>query len=272
MAAATARLMLASVRRATAVRVSRGHHLGTCWPLTACSLMRQVDLRRLASTSSDGQSSGQGWSEKQAAATPDDDGYELDQHEADPERLPPMRELTYRETDFIGFDKKNILQEPEDERAHFRDLVRTYGQHLVARPDEAWPEREYVVSEDPDEWRHVEALMPFKVVPPVPVKDEYPSGFRPPAAKPGDYPYFVSRTANHMLPVYAERNTNTKLLTTVVRLADGDLFALRDDLKAFLFERYNMDFISQVAEVYGRVLFRGDFEDDFKEFLLAKGF
>ncbi len=33
-----------------------------------------------------------------------------------------------------------------------------------------------------------------------------------------------------------------------------------------------MDFISQVAEVYGRVLFRGDFEEDFKEFLIEKGF
>lgn len=53
---------------------------------------------------------------------------------------------------------------------------------------------------------------------------------------------------------------------------DGDLFALRDALDAFLQERYGMEFISQVAEVYGKVVYRGDFEEDFKEFLLMQGF
>jgi len=192
--------------------------------------------------------------------------------EVDPAAMEPLRPLTDREMDFVGFDKENILQEEEDERAHFKDLVRTYGQHLVARPDDAWPEREYVVSEDAEEWRHVENLMPVPLIPAVPAKASYPSGFRMPTAKRGDYPYFVSRTVNHMLPVYCRYTEATRVTATMVRRADGDLFALRDDLKSFLWERYRMDFISQVAEVYGRVLFRGDFEQDFKEFLLDKGF
>ena len=40
----------------------------------------------------------------------------------------------------------------------------------------------------------------------------------------------------------------------------------------FLDERYHLKFISRVAEVYGKVTFHGDFEVDFKEFLLQKGF
>ncbi|TRY68517.1 hypothetical protein TCAL_03267 [Tigriopus californicus] len=75
-----------------------------------------------------------------------------------------------------------------------------------------------------------------------------------------------------MLPVYIHHNIKSQVMRTKVARVDGDLFALRDDLKKFLFERYQMDFISQVGEVYGKVIFRGDFEQDFKEFLIAKGF
>ncbi len=53
--------------------------------------------------------------------------------------------------------------------------------------------------------------------------------------------------------------------------ASQDSFSILNTV-FFLFPRYGMDFISQVAEVYGRVLFRGDFEEDFKEFLIEKGF
>ena len=61
-------------------------------------------------------------------------------------------------------------------------------------------------------------------------------------------------------------------MTTYINNCDGDLYKLRADLKQFLFERYEQEFMTQVAELYGRVKFRGDFEQDFKEFLLNKGF
>ena len=62
------------------------------------------------------------------------------------------------------------------------------------------------------------------------------------------------------------------LVTTYIGKCEGNLFDLRDDLKKFLFERYEQEFMSQVAELYGKVKFRGDFEQDFKEFLIEKGF
>ncbi len=50
-------------------------------------------------------------------------------------RLPltDLPSLTDRESDFVGFDASNIRQEAEDERQRYRDLVATYGEHLVAR-------------------------------------------------------------------------------------------------------------------------------------------
>ena len=55
-------------------------------------------------------------------------------------------------------------------------------------------DRDYEVSRDPEEWKAVEALLPPELIPTVPDKAEYPSGFVRPTAKPGDHPYFVHRT------------------------------------------------------------------------------
>ncbi len=151
------------------------------------------------------------------------------------------------------------------------------GMFCCLRPNHECPDRDYTVSSDPVEWQHVENLLAPDLVPEVPVKDRYPSGFVRPTARHGDHPYFVRRTTSHLMPVYARRMANADqgartFVVTVVRRADGDLFKLRDDLADFLRQRYDREFMSQVGEVYGRVLFRGDFEEDFKEFLLEKGF
>lgn len=166
----------------------------------------------------------------------------------------------------------SYAQEPHEERLKFQAFLNTYGEHRFARPAPNYPERDFVASQDPEEWKMVEALIPPKLVPTVPQREYYPSGFVPATAKFGDYPYHVHRTANHMLPVYVDYSRRRQILRTCVRRVDGNLFALRDDLKDFLFERYKMDFISQVAEVFGKVVFRGDFQEDFKSFLLARGF
>ena len=144
----------------------------------------------------------------------------------------------------------------------------------LSSPEPEVTERNFVVSRDPAEWAHVERLLPsFKLVPPCPsAGQDYPSGFRAPTAAPGQYAYHVRRTRNHMLPVFVRIWPKDGLVVTKIKHADGDLFALRDDIDAFLKERYNMEFISQVAEVYGAVKYRGNFEEDFKEFLLQKGF
>ena len=194
---------------------------------------------------------------------------EQEEHEEKPE---VNAKFTYKRSDFVQFDPAFILQEPEDEIKSFRDFVKTYGEHRFARPAPNYPERDFVASDDPEEWKNVERLIPPELVPDIPDAQEYPSGFQPPMARPGDYPYYVQRTTNHMMPVYLIYDRSKQDTRTVIRRADGNLFQLRDDLRKFLFSRYNKDFISQVAEVYGRVAFRGDFETDFKEFLLNKGF
>ena len=61
-------------------------------------------------------------------------------------------------------------------------------------------------------------------------------------------------------------------MTTKIKRADGNLFALRKDLDKMLMEKYDMEFISQVAEVNSSVIYRGDFEEEFKNFLISKGF
>lgn len=53
---------------------------------------------------------------------------------------------------------------------------------------------------------------------------------------------------------------------------EGNMYQLRDDIDQFLKDKYKQEFISQVSELQQRLLYKGDFEDEFKEFLLSKGF
>ena len=69
-----------------------------------------------------------------------------------------------------------------------------YGDALDSKEVYQGQNRDYEVSRDAEEWKAVEALMPLEVIPPVPDKDQYPSGYVRPTAKPQDHPYFVHRT------------------------------------------------------------------------------
>ena len=186
-----------------------------------------------------------------------------------------------------------------------------YGEGIDAKEVYRGQDRDYEVSRDPEEWKAVEALLPPEVIPPVPEKPVYPSGFIRATAKQGDHPYFVHRThvmhfqstdlfwpylwyssttalprrqfvfnvfiyckyfQMHMLPVYTRFERRSLTMTTKIKRADGNLFALRKDLDKMLVEKYGMEFISQVAEVNSSVTYRGDFEEEFKNFLISKGF
>ena len=133
------------------------------------------------------------------------------------------------------------------------------------------------VSKDPKEWAFVERLMPIRSV----VKTdfeykEYPSGFVPPNPEiregKSELSYWVGRSRNCMLPVYVKRLPEEDMVYTQVDKCEGDMYHLRDDMQQFLVDRYEQEFPSQVAELYGRIKFLGDFEQEFKEFLLNKGF
>eukprot|EP00091_Calanus_sinicus_P007384 TRINITY_DN18414_c0_g1_i1.p1 TRINITY_DN18414_c0_g1~~TRINITY_DN18414_c0_g1_i1.p1 ORF type:complete len:101 (-),score=35.66 TRINITY_DN18414_c0_g1_i1:95-397(-) len=96
-----------------------------------------------------------------------------------------------------------------------------------------------------------------------------------PTAKPGDYPYFVKRAPSWMLPVYVRqasgRGGNMYPIKTTVKRVEGNVAMLREDLTEFLRQRYEQEFISQANELMQKVVFRGNFEKDFKEFLKIRG-
>ena len=133
-------------------------------------------------------------------------------------------------------------------------------------------------------------------VPEVEAGKVLPSGFTMPTAKRGDNPYFVKRNPNWMLPVYVKQpwyRGQPHATITTIRLAsylvlqslsynsfiilacrrvEGNVYKLRDDLSEFLLHRYEQEFISQANEIMQKVVFRGNFDSDFKEFLKEKGF
>ena len=56
------------------------------------------------------------------------------------------------------------------------------------------------------------------------------------------------------------------------RRVEGDVEALRKELEVFLRGRYEREFMSQANEFMQKVVFRGNYDADFKEFLKDKGF
>jgi large subunit ribosomal protein L49 len=139
--------------------------------------------------------------------------------------------------------------------------------------------RDFTVSNNADEWKFVDRLIPLELIPSIPKKDRYPSGFQPPHISPEDaiekYGYFVGRPSSQMLPVYLlheSQEVSTPFLLTKIRKAEGNLFKLREDIDAFLKDRYKREFVCQVSELQQHVCYKADLEEELKEFLLKKGF
>merc|ERR1712156_15868 len=184
--------------------------------------------------------------------------------------------------------KQGIGQTSEEEQEHFEEYVSKFGEARfsdLAKPN--FQARNYTISSDLEEWKYVERLLPLSVIPEVPKKDHYPSGFKLPKYSAEEaiekYQYFVGRTAMHMLPVYCEvkilevdkkkgRDIEEETLITKLKKAEGNLFQLRKDLDDFLYAKYKREFICQVSELQNMLIWSGDFEDEIKEFLLNKGF
>lgn len=203
-----------------------------------------------------------------------------------------LRQLEYKytipnyETENFSFDaERGILREAEDEREFYEKVVipksqnqsfRKISQQLVAEGENDKDVRGYMTSKDSTEWSYVERLAPISSIIHQEFEyKEYPSGFTPPNPANrvnANLEYFVGRTRNCMLPVYTRYERIQDIVETRITKCEGNIYKLRDELQDFLFERYEQEFPSQVAELYGRIKFRGDFEQDFKEFLLMKGF
>ena len=168
----------------------------------------------------------------------------------------------------------------EKEREKFADCLEVFGEARFNKKVE-YQNRQYTSSTDPKEWsmvmRYVNQCNPKPIPVPSTSQKDSSSGFLMPTAKPGDHPYFVKRAPSWMFPVYVSQKSgqggqsNQPVLTTIKRV-EGDVFKLREDLSDFLMERYEQEFISQPNELMQKVVFRGNFDKDFKEFLKIKGF
>jgi len=188
--------------------------------------------------------------------------------------------LNLRESENFTFDWSKVKSTVDQEREAFlrhKEMFRTdqdTARKIVHQ------KRKYSVSQNPEEWKYVERLISQakpKSTPVPEVHDSTPasSGFVMPTAKHGDYPYHVKRAPSWMLPVYVSqpiKNGQPQSTITVIRRVEGDVAALREELSEFLFEKYEQEFISQANELMQKVVFRGNFDADFKEFLKMKGF
>lgn len=141
------------------------------------------------------------------------------------------------------------------------------------RPIEEYPEVEVV--KNPPEWKFVDRVLPKATIPKPEKRAEYPSGWKWPEAAekdPKELKYFVSRTKNHMMPVYVEAKFRGQRRITVVKRIQGDIWALEKDLRVVVEKARGKLCASRVNEMSQQIHFHGDYEDVIREFLRSKGF
>lgn len=129
-------------------------------------------------------------------------------------------------------------------------------------------------------WSFVERLARHKIAPEVrrrkpgePIT-KLPSGFVPPPEEPPNLPYFVSRTRNHLLPVYYNLDSNPDRCVTVVKFISGDIWKFEEDLRKHLesLNETGEKILSSVQEPDERVIFRGKHLNQIVDWLHESGF
>lgn len=128
------------------------------------------------------------------------------------------------------------------------------------------------MTNDPNDWKYVERLLPPETVPQPIVKDYYPSGWKPQANNLKDRPYFIPRTKNHMMPVYLEILDRGRKRLTNIRKIQGDIWQLEEELRNFLQKDSLKPIRTQVNEMNGYICIHGDHVNAIKYYLLNKGY
>ncbi|KAL0266925.1 UNVERIFIED_CONTAM: hypothetical protein PYX00_009334 [Menopon gallinae] len=129
------------------------------------------------------------------------------------------------------------------------------------------------ITQDPEEWKYVERLMPIRLVPKVTKKDSYPSGWRPQTEEGKNHPdYFVERSKNHMLPVHLDQYMRGQVKVTKIKRIRGDIWKFHDELKEHLETTEGKIINSQVIEGNCVIKFKGDHVYYCEQWLLSKGF
>ncbi|XP_076648173.1 mitochondrial ribosomal protein L49 [Halictus rubicundus] len=132
---------------------------------------------------------------------------------------------------------------------------------------------DYEVTRDPKEWEYVERLLKPKIIPePQFENKEYPSGWKPPTAKPEDYPYYIRRSRNFMQPVYLHTYNRGMRRLTILKNIQGDIWALETELKEHMRNETGRPIGVRINELVGIIKFRGDFVSLIKRWMDSKGF
>ncbi len=157
--------------------------------------------------------------------------------------------------------------------------ARSYSIFVQRDPKAGIDQNEFTgveVTKNPEEWKHVERLLPALTVPPPPEHKSFPtpSGWIPPKPEGVTHPYFVERTRYHNLPVYTEQSDGGSRKLTLICRVKGDHWKFEKDLRMFI-EKKKGDgrkAYTQVDECREKVRLRGFEVELVVEFLLSKGF
>lgn len=131
---------------------------------------------------------------------------------------------------------------------------------------------DYEVVKNPPEWKFVERLLPLQTVPKIKEKSSYPSGYLPSKPEAADHPYFITRTRNHMLPIYLNLTFRGQRRISLIKKIDGDIWQLNDELKQYLQNKYNKIIATRVHELLGTIEVKGDYVIDLRNWAYSKGF
>ncbi|CAK9301898.1 unnamed protein product, partial [Gordionus sp. m RMFG-2023] len=135
--------------------------------------------------------------------------------------------------------------------------------------------------ESRDEFRYIENIMevcqPKTVHEPTDLDDRRPrpSGWIPPPTHCPNLSYFVSRTKNHLLPVYFYLKYNGSQKVTKIKNIMGNIWDFETDLIKHLSEYItDKDFIppTQINEYSQSINIKGVWTEEIKQFLANKGF
>uniref|UniRef100_A0A1B6D1U2 Large ribosomal subunit protein mL49 n=2 Tax=Clastoptera arizonana TaxID=38151 RepID=A0A1B6D1U2_9HEMI len=129
----------------------------------------------------------------------------------------------------------------------------------------------FEITENPEEWKFVERLLPQKMIPTPILKDKYPSGWCPQIANPEKQEYYVERTRNHMMPVYLDISFRGQRRITYVSKIEGDIWDFNNEVTDYLKKLEKRPIASRVNEVRRLIMFKGDHVNNIKQFLMKKG-
>lgn len=101
---------------------------------------------------------------------------------------------------------------------------------------------------------------------------EYPSEWTPQKPEAFNYPYYIKRTKNHMVPVYLKLGFRNIKKTTIIRNVKGDIWKLHAEILDYINNYMAKKHRSKVNEFSGVIAINGDQVNLVKDYLISKGF